>query len=895
MQITIDGKVLEYNEGQTIYEVAKENNIYIPVLCHREGVKPVGACRVCVVEVEKARALIPSCCTPAADGMIVHTNTERVLKSRKLTVQLLLSMGHHNCITCENTHNCVLQDLAYEMGIDPYHLPFEESTERKPVIDANSTIIRDMNRCILCGLCVRVCQEIQVNNVLDYSGRGPSASVGTAFGMDLLEAGCKSCGACVQACPVGALSSKQGRFGGRTWEVDKVQTTCPHCGVGCQLELWVKDGRIKRVYGVEKDNTENKGQICVKSRFGLDFVHSPERLTTPLIKRNGTFEEATWDEALDLVAANFNKIKKEHGSDALAGIASSKSTNEECYLFQKFVRSCFGTNNIDFCTRFCHTPSAVALSRSLGGGAMTNSMRLVEKADVVLIAGLNFTEMCPVIGALTKRLVQFENLKLIVADPRRVEMADFAEVWLQPRIGTDIAWLNGMMNVIIAEDLYDKDFVKERTEKFEELKEVVSQYTPEKVEVITGIPKESIIESARLYARAERASILYGMGITQHTCGTNNVSALCGLALLTGNVGKEGTGVNTIAKQNNGQGAGDMGCLPPIYPGGQPVAKPEINAKFEKAWGVKLPMGPGITESDMLINKGKIKGLYIAGGNPMRSGPNLNNIKEVLEDMSFVVVQDMFLTETAQEADVVLPACSFAEKDGTYANTARLIQRVRKAIDPVGQSKPDWEIICELSKRMGYEMTYSHPSEIMQEMASLIPPYGGVSYERLEDGGLRAPCPNKDHPGTLYLWKEKFNTPSGKGIFFPADYTPPAEMPDDEYPFVFTTGKDLYHLHTGSYTRQSSVLFELSPKDLLSIHPEDAKELGIENGDEVTVSSRRGEIRINVAITDQVPKGTVFSTLHSHDVAVNALTIDTLDPLAKTPELKACAVNIQAV
>ncbi len=895
MQITIDERVFEFEQGQTIYEVAKENNIFIPVLCHHEGIKPVGACRVCLVEVEKARALVPSCCTPAENGMVVRTRTERVLRARRLTVQLLLTMGHHNCLTCEKTKDCALQELAYEMGIDVDHLPFEEPAERKPVLDVNSTIIRDPNRCVLCGLCVRVCQEVRVNGVLDYSGRGPRATVGTAFGMDLIEAGCESCGACVQVCPVGALSFKPGRFGGRTWEVEKTQTTCPHCGVGCQLELWVKDNRIQRVYGVEKDNTENKGQVCVKSRFGLDFVHSPERLTKPLIRKNGKLEESSWDEALDLVADRFKKIRDEHGSNALGGVASSKSTNEECYLFQKFMRLCLGTNNVDFCTRFCHTPSAVALSRAFGGGAMTNSMRLVEKADVVLIAGLNLTEMCPVIGALTKKLVTYDNLKLIVAEPRRVELSDFAKVWLRPKVGTDLAWANGMMNVIIAEGLYDKDFVKERTDKFDELKEVVSRYTPEVVEEITGISRENIVEAARLYATAGRAAILYGMGVTQHVCGTDNVSALANLALLTGNVGREGAGVNTIAKQNNGQGAGDMGCLPPIFPGGQPVAKPEVNAKFEKAWGEKLPTTPGMTESDMLIKKGVIKGIYIVGGNPARSGPNLNHLMEVLAGMDFVVVQDMFLTETAQVADVVLPACSFAEKDGTFTNTARLVQRVRRVIDPVGESRPDWEIICELGKRMGYGgMDYAHPGEIMREIASLVPPYGGVSYERLEHGGLRTPCPNQDHPGTLYLWKEKFNTPSGKGVFFPAEHTPPAEVPDKAYPFILTTGKDLYHMHTGSYTRRSAVLSELSPGDVLLIHPLDAQGLGVGDGGEVKVASRRGEIRIRVQVTDEVPQGTVFSTLHSADVAVNDLTNDVLDSLAKTPELKICAVQIQA-
>jgi len=889
--LTIDGKEVTASPEQTLLEVARENGIYIPTLCHYEGTTNPGACRVCVVEVENARSLVASCCMPVSSGMVVKPDIKRVMDSRRLVVELLWASGDHNCLKCEKNGDCELQDLIYSMKIDKPRFQIEPPGHE--IEDANSMIRRDHNKCILCGRCVRVCSEIRGNNVIDFSMRGSQTKIVPAFYDDLIDSECEFCGACVQACPVGALTFKQARFGGRPWEVQKVQTTCPHCGAGCRMELWVSKDRIGAVYGIEDDSTENRGQLCVKGRFGLDFVHSTVRLTKPLIKKNGEFKEASWDEALDMIASNFKKIKEEYGSDALGGIASSKSTNEDVYLFQKFIRVCLGTNNVDFCTRFCHTPSAVALSRAFGGGAMTNSMRLSEKADVILISGLNLTEMCPVPAALTKKLVTFGNLKLIVVDPRRIKIIDNAEIWLSPKIGTDVAWTNGMMNVIINENLYDHDFVERRTEKFDELKEVVSKYTPQKVEEITGIPGEKIIEAARLYAKADNASILYGMGETHHIYGTDNVSALCNLALLTGNMGKEGTGVNTIAKQNNGQGAGDMGCLPPIYPGGQQVSNPEINEKFEKAWGTKLSMKPGITESDMVITKGKVKGLYVVGGNPMRSGPNLNNIKEVMEDMDFIVVQDMFLTETAKVADVVLPACSFAEKDGTFTNTARFIQRVRKAIDPVGESKPDWEILCELSKKMGYEMNYSHPKEIMDEIASLTPPYGGVSYDRLEDDGIRWPCPNNDHPGTLYLWKEKFNTASGEGVFFPADYNPPAELPDEEYPFIFSTVKELCHLHTGSYTRYSKALAELSPEDLLGVSPSDAEKLGIMDGDDVKVSSRRGEIMIGVKISDRIPEGTVFSTFHSSKIPVNVLTIDALDKLAKTPELKICAVKIE--
>jgi len=501
--------------------------------------------------------------------------------------------------------------------------------------------------------------------------------------------------------------------------------------------------------------------------------------------------------------------------------------------------------------------------------------------------------MYPVFASAMKKRVLSGNLKLIIIDPRRIETAEYANVWLSPRIGTDIAWINGMLHVILNEGLYDREFIENRTQGFEELKDTISKYTPDRVEEISGIPEAKIKEAARLYGKARRGSILYGMGITQHIHGTDNVGGLCNLALSTGNIGKQGTGLNTIAKQNNGQGAGDMGCLPPIYPGGQPVSNPAVQEKFEKAWGVNLSSKPGITESSMLLDENAIKGLYVMGGNPMRSGPNISRIQNVLENLDFMVVQDMFLTETAKIAHVVLPACSFAEKDGTFTNTARFIQRVRKAFDPIAESKPDWKIICDLSQKMGYNMSYGHPKDIMNEIASLTPPYGGISYRRLGKGGLRWPCPQKDHPGTLYLWAEIFNTQSGKGMFFPADYKAPAELPDKEYPFILTTGKDLYHLHTGSYTRNSVALFNLSPKDVLEIHPSDAERVQVKNGEEIHVRSRRGSMKIHTKVTDRVPEGTVFTTLHSDNIAVNALTIDCLDPMAKTPELKLCAVKLE--
>jgi formate dehydrogenase alpha subunit len=811
--------------------------------------------------------------------MQVITHDEEINALRRLNLEMLLSEHEHNCLVCESNGKCELQDLVYEFGIDQVRFPINKET--KPVDDSSEVIVRDPNKCILCGRCVRACREIACKNILGFTDRGPALAIGAGLNEPLAFTECASCGACVQACPTGALTEKHARFQGRNWEFHKVKTTCPHCGGGCQMELWTRDKKIVKVYGVEEENTENKGNLCVKGRFGLDFVQSPERLKKPLIKKNGKFEEAEWDEALNLVAGKFQEIKNTHGPDALAGIASSKSTNEECYLFQKFIRTCFGTNNVDFCTRLCHTPSAVALTRAFGGGAMTNSMSLVEQADVLLVAGLNLTEMYPVFASAMKKRVMSGNLKLIIIDPRRTETAEYADIWLSPRIGTDIAWINGMLHVILNEGLYDHEFIENRTQGFEELKDIISKYTPARVEEISGIPEAKIIEAARLYGKALGGSILYGMGVTQHIHGT------------TGNIGKQGTGLNTIAKQNNGQGAGDMGCLPPIYPGGQPVSNPAVQEKFEKAWGVNLSPKPGITEANMLLDENGIKGLYVMGGNPMRSGPNISRIQNVLENLDFMVVQDMFLTETAKIAHVVLPACSFAEKDGTFTNTARFIQRVRKAFDPIAESRPDWKIICDLSQKMGYNMSYRHPEDIMDEIVSLTPPYGGISYRRLGKGGLRWPCPQKDHPGTLYLWAETFNTPSGKGMFFPADYHDPAELPDKEYPFILTTGKDLYHLHTGSYTRNSVALFNLSPEDVLEIHPSDADRVQVKNGEEIYVRSRRGSIKINTKVTDRVPEGTVFTTLHSDEVAVNALTIDALDPMAKTPELKLCAVKLE--
>jgi len=888
--LTINDKQVKGKEGDTVLEICEQNGIYIPTLCHHKGLSDVGACRMCVVEIERERKPVPSCCYPATDGLVIRTNTDKLESYRRMILELMLFEHNHDCSTCKSDGRCELQDLMKLYGIDKTRFPVTESVET--IDDSSGTIVRDPNKCILCGRCVRACDEISGHRILSFANRGYKTVVAVDMNELLGESACMSCGACVQVCPTGAVTAKLAYLQGKDKEFTKVRTTCSGCGNGCQIELNIKDNRIVKVYGIE-DGPENKGHLCVKGRFGFDYVHHPDRLTNPLIKRNGKLEEASWNEALDLVASRFKELKDNYGSDALGGIASAKCTNEESYLFQKFVRTCFGTNSVDFCTRLCHTTSAVALTRAFGSGAMTNSIRDCDKSNVVLIAGFNPTETSPVLADHLKHLVESNDLKLIVIDPRAIDIAKYSEVWLRPTIGTDSAWINGMMNVIIEEDLYDHEFVENRTEGFEEFRKPLSEYTPEKVEEITGIPKEQIIAAARLYAHADRASIMFSMGITQHIYGTDNVAALCNLAMLTGNVGREGTGVNTISKQTNGQGAGDMGCLPNIYPGSQLVTNPKINEKFENAWGVKLSSEVGLTESEMICEKGRIKCLFVMGGNPMRSGPNLNKVREVLENLDFLVVQDIFLTETAELADVVLPGVSFVEKDGTFTNVGRRVQRVRKAIPEIGQTMQEWEIICEISKRMGYQMTYNSPEEIMEEIASLTPPYGGIHYDRLDGQGLQWPCPNRDHPGTAYLHEGSFSR--GKGLFTPVEYHPPAESPDDEYPLILSTGKNLHHLHTGAVTRRSVPLYDLAREDFLEMNPLDRRKIGITDTNRVKVTSRRGQIDMKLKVTDRVPEGTVFATFYSEGPGINILTNDAWDPLGKVPELKLSAVKVEAI
>jgi formate dehydrogenase alpha subunit len=671
-------------------------------------------------------------------------------------------------------------------------------------------------------------------------------------------------------------------------EYKNVLTVCPYCGCGCNFYLQVLDGELVGILPC-KSHLVSQGKLCIKGWNAADFVVSKDRLTKPLMKKNGKFVEISWDEALNVVTEKL----KQCSPDAIAVLSSAKCTNEENYLMMKFARAVLKTNSVDHCARLCHASTVVGLGKTFGSGAMTNSIEELEDADCIFVIGSNTTEQHPLIARYIMR-ARVKGTKLIVADPRLIPLTQFADYHLRQRPGTDVALLNGFMNVILKEGLEDKKFINERTEGFEELKEVVKKYTPEEVEKITGIPKELIMEAARIYAQAKSASLVYSMGITQHTTGVDNVVSCSNLAMLTGNVGRPSTGVNPLRGQSNVQGACDVGALPNLYSGYQSVADENIRAKFEKAWNTELPSQPGLTVVEMMHEaaKGNLKAIYIMGENPMLSDPDINQVKKALENLEFLVVQDIFLTETAQLADIVLPGTSYAERDGTFTTTDRRVQRIRKAIEPIGESKPDWQIICALARKMGSEkFEYSSPAEIMDEIASVTPIYGGIGYERIEDIGLQWPCPSKEHPGTPYLHQEKFSR--GKGKFFGIEFKEAAELPDADYPLILTTGRTIFHYHTGTMTRRTEALNREVPTGYVEINFKDAEKLNIFEGEIVSVKSRRGKIEVKVQVTRRVPEGVIFIPFHFAESPANALTNSAFDPVAKIPEYKVCAVKVE--
>ena len=892
ISLTIDGAEVAVPEGTTILEAARGAGIDVPHLCYDPalGLPPTSSCRLCLVEVEGAKAPVSSCSHAAAEGLVVRTDTEKLRRIRRMVIELLLSDHPHDCLTCEKAGDCDLQKHAYELGVKAPSFA-TEPVGIEPVQDGPA-IVHDASKCILCGRCVEVCHNVEVTGAIDYLGRGADTRVSLPPGRSRQQSVCTECGNCIDVCPTGALSYAGSAGAGRAWELTQTATICPYCGCGCTIVLYVRDNRIIQVTG-RPGLGVGGGLLCVKGRFGVDFIDSDQRLTGPLIRRDGELVPAGWDEALSLVARRLSEVKRHSGPDAIGALSSAKCTNEENYIMQKFARAVIGTNNVDHCARLCHASTVAGLARAFGSGAMTNSIEDFDVADCVFVIGSNTTECHPIIGSAIKRAVLHRDMPLIVADPRSIELTEHAAIHMQQRGGTDVALINAMMHVILADGLEDKQFIAERTEGIEDLRRAVGPYTPQLGENITGVPAEAIVRAARMYAEAPAAAIVYSMGITQHTTGTDNVLSLANLAMLTGNVGKPGAGVNPLRGQNNVQGACDLGALPNVYPGYQKVDDPGVQEKFQDAWGVALSARPGLTVVEMInaADDGTLKALYVMGENPMLSDPDVNHVARALRKLDFLVVQDIFLSETAQLADVVLPAAAFAERDGTFTNTERRVQRVRKAVEPPGSARVDWEILCDLARRMGHQIGYEHVSNIQDEIASLTPSYGGITYDRLEAGSLQWPCPDTQHPGTPYLHKDRFAR--GLGKFHPTEFIPPRELPDEEFPLLLSTGRVLEHFHTGTMSRRSRVLDELVSVGVIQIHPADARALGVGDGQRVRVASRRGQIEIAASVTDRVAPGTVFLAFHYREAPANRLTIAALDPVAKIPEFKVCAVKLE--
>ncbi|MDO9043764.1 MAG: formate dehydrogenase subunit alpha [Methanobacteriaceae archaeon] len=913
IKFLMDGLEFEALEGTTILQSAIENGIYIPNLCYNSQVKPYGACRLCLVENAEGR-LITACENWVEEGMDIKTDTKELNQTRKMLVSLLIANHERNCLSCSQSDNCRLQEVAAYLKVDEKEMEnFRLSLPDIPLDESNPFFIRDLKKCILCGVCVQTCADILGVNAIDFGYRGYETKIITFGDRDILDSNCVSCGECVVACPVGALVPKAVLEPSR-----EIKTTCTYCGVGCGIYLGVRGNQITGVRG-DPQGPANKGRLCVKGRYGFNFVNNPERLEKPLIKREGVFEEVEWEEALDVVAGKLLEYcqsefdEKQYQKSQFAAISSAKCTNEENYIFQKFARVLMKSPHIDHCARLCHAPSVVGLSMSIGSGAMTNSIDEISQAGCIMAIGTNTTGSHPVIALEVVKAVK-SGSKLIVINPQEIDLCNHADLFLQHHPGTDVALLMGMARVIWEENLFDKEFVEKRTENLEPFIQSMEKLNLDDIEQITGVNQQKIREAARIYATEGPSSILYAMGITQHTHGTENVLAISNLALLTGNLGKLNAGVNPLRGQNNVQGSCDMGALPNVLPGYQSVEDEQVIQKFQEYWNSDLSPVKGMILPEILENaaEGKIKAVYIMGENPLLSEPDIQNVKKALENLEFLVVQDIFLTETAQLADVVLPAASFAEKEGTFTNTERRVQLIRPAVSVTGQSKPDWWIIsqmaCKMEEKLSIEresaesdalnlpesqFNYQSAGEIFQEMAEITPIYHGISHARLEKEGIQWPCPDENHPGTPVLHQEKFNTPSGRGKFHPLEYRPPSEVANEEYPLILTTGRSLYQYHTGTMTRKIEGMDKLEKPATVEINPHDAEDRNIQENDLVEIQSRRGKIKVNAIISDHIQKGTLFMTFHFKEAPANCLTNPERDPISGIPELKISAVEVR--
>ncbi|WP_169568105.1 formate dehydrogenase subunit alpha [Sneathiella limimaris] len=905
IRFTLDGQEIETDGSQTIWEIAKEAGNLIPHLCHadRPGYRADGNCRACMVEIEGERVLAPSCMRTPSEGMVVKTETERASKAREMIMEMLIAdQPTRNKAPDPESHFWQMSDLT---GIKNSRFARDRDADLQDITHPAMNV--DLTACINCDLCVRACREVQANDVIGMASRGFNSKIVFDFDDPMGDSTCVACGECVQACPTGALLEK-------SWVPDsqierKVDSVCPFCGVGCQLTYNVKGNRIISVDG--RDGPANEERLCVKGRFGFDYIHNPDRLTKPLIRKDGIaksdiegldpanpythFREATWEEALDKAASGLLAVKEKKGPRGLAGFGSAKGSNEEAYLFQKLVRTGFGSNNVDHCTRLCHASSVAALLETVGSGAVSAPFNEAENSDVIIIIGANPAVNHPVAATFFKNAAK-KGTKLIIIDPRHQALSRHAAYHLQEKPGSDVALLNAMMQVIVDEDLVDKDYIANQTEDFESLKSHLHGYRPEEMEDITGVPADDVRGAARLFAKAKAAIIFWGMGISQHVHGTDNSRCLISLSLMTGQVGRPGTGLHPLRGQNNVQGASDVALIPMFLPDYQSVEDPIVREKFENFWGAELDPNNGLTvvEITAAVHKGDIRGMYIMGENPAMSDPNVTHAREALSMLDMLVVQDLFLTETAAYADVILPASAWPEKDGTVTNTNRQVQMGRAALHPPGDARQDLWIIQEMAKRFGLDWHYDHPRDVFAELTQVMDSIKGMSWERVDrEHSITYPCSSEDDPGHPLIFTDSFPTPSGRGKFVPADLIAPDEVPDKDYPIILTTGRLLEHWHTGSMTRRATVLDAVEPEPTVQISPAMMESLQLTSGDFVTVRSRRGELRLRARADAAIQQGMVFIPFCYAEAAANLLTNDALDPFGKIAEVKFCAVQVE--
>jgi len=870
VSLRIDEREVEVEEGTTILEAAEAAGIHIPTFCYHKRLMPFGACRMCVVEVEQMKGrLIPSCSTPATNGMIVRTNTPEIRKARKTLLELLLIHHPLDCPVCDKGGNCKLQDLVYEYEVTENR--FQDKKFDYPIDYYSPLIERNTNRCVLCGMCARVCDEVVGVTAISFVNRGFNTVIGTNFERVL---NCEFCGECVNICPVGALTDKLFKYKARTWELTKINTICSYCGTGCTLTLGIKENRIYRVIGDDTTGV-NKGSLCVKGRFGYQYIFSPERITSPLIKKkDGEFIRASWEEALERVAEGFKEVREKHGAESIGGICSDRLTNEEIYLFQKFMRAAVGTNSIDHAGGFSYSGLLKGLKDSLGYSANDIILNNIRNSDVIFIIRSNLSETHPVVGYQVNMAVKRDGSKLIVASNRTIKLNRFATVSLIHKPNAEIILLNGIIQAIISEKLYHKEFLSSSTEGFEKLKADMTRYSENYVEELTGVDRSEIRKAAKLLSQGKKVSILVSSGLGILSDDKKLAQAIANLALLTGMVGREGSGIGFLGEKCNSQGALDMGALPHLLPGYHELSDEKARGKFEEAWGISIPSQAGQAALEMLLNaeKGNMKALYIVGENPVITYPDTNQTQKALQALDFLVVQDLFLTPTARCADVVLPVASFGEKSGSYTNFERRVQRLQCGLNKLEGVKTDLEIFTELSRRMGYEMGVSTPEEVMKEIKELVPLYKEITYPQNGEEGVRWSLSNGEKEASFYSQ----GSPFGKYRFIPVKASERREEPDKEYPLLLISGSVLFH--SGSFSTKSPELAQIEPGGWVEISPEDARNYQITDGQSVLVKSKRGEIGLKVKISNKQMKGTLFIPYHFESQPVNILTSKDLTP-----------------